>query len=158
MTGIKIDIPKEAPGLERHTTGRSRSDIRPEITVHFTNGIKVKEWFLKNYRSDFSACNYVGNLEDSTSNVAVTGCLEKSDDEIDMRSWCRNTPKTSYVFCYLSWKIKCNRESLQNGSLNKISLATNITNKNAKGVFAFRNSNIFTIVKTRWSDKPYFPS
>ena len=37
-------------------------------------------------------CNYIGHLELSKSNVAVTGCLEKSGDKMDITVLSEHSP------------------------------------------------------------------
>ena len=58
----------------------------PVITVHFANGIKddlVLEEYKINKDSPAS-CNYIGRLRSHPSSVAVTGCMEKPGDRMEI--------------------------------------------------------------------------
>jgi len=87
----KVANPKiadEAPGFEVVTSG-SRSEI-PDITVHFANGITQK-MVLEQYRG--TECNYIGELENTKENVAVTGCLQNPGDKMDITLLSKHSPK-----------------------------------------------------------------
>ena len=58
----------------------------PAITVEFGNGIKddlILEEYKINKKSPPS-CNYIGRLKSHPSSVAVTGCLEKPGDKMEI--------------------------------------------------------------------------
>ena len=58
----------------------SRFDI-PDIEVHFDNGVS-DSMVLEPYST--SACNFIGHLANHVSSVAVTGCLNKPGDKMDI--------------------------------------------------------------------------
>ena len=58
----------------------------PDITVHFTDGIKdalILEEYKINKESPAS-CNYIGRLKRHSSSVAVTGCMDKPGDRMEI--------------------------------------------------------------------------
>ena len=62
-------------------SGYSSRDAIPAIEVHFENGVS-DSMVLEPYAS--SACNFIGRLANRDSNVAVTGCLNKPGDKMDI--------------------------------------------------------------------------
>lgn len=79
---LNVKVTNETPGFDV-TTDNVRSGI-PEITVHFANGINER-MVLDHYgQNDAGSCNYIGYLAESKGNVAVTGCLQKSGDKMDI--------------------------------------------------------------------------
>ena len=82
ISGLNVRMTDETPRFDV-TTDNSRSGI-PEITVHFANGINER-MVLDHYgHNDAETCNYIGYLAESKGNVAVTGCLKKSGDKMDI--------------------------------------------------------------------------
>ena len=58
----------------------------PDITVHFADGIKdalILEEYKINKESP-AACNYIGGLKSHPSTVAVTGCMRKPGDRMEV--------------------------------------------------------------------------
>ena len=58
----------------------------PDITVHFANGIKdaliLEEYKISNESP--ASCNYIGRLKNYPSSVAVTGCMDKPGDRMEI--------------------------------------------------------------------------
>ena len=80
---VNVKMTDETPGFEVTGYDNLRSGI-PEITVHFANGI-TERMVLDHYgQNDAGTCNYIGYLAQSKGNVAVTGCLKKSGDKMDI--------------------------------------------------------------------------
>ena len=58
--------------------GYSRSNI-PEMSVTFENG-ETREMVLEPYSN--SPCNFIGQLKNIRSSLAVTGCMNKAGDKM----------------------------------------------------------------------------
>ena len=116
ILGINIDMSQEAPRFEI-AKRRMRSDL-PEITVHFANGMSER-LVLENYRGYSSPCNYVGNLEITRANVAVTGCLEKPGDKMEITLLSQNSPKHHMFSVDFDGKASVIENPFKNGGLDK---------------------------------------
>ena len=58
----------------------------PDITVHFPDGIR-DGLVLEEYKIDEespASCNYIGRLRNHPSSVAVTGCMDKPGDRMEI--------------------------------------------------------------------------
>jgi len=70
-----------------HVTSSRSVEEAPTIEVMFANGVK-DELVLSHYKMNDDAvigCNYLGHLRSSpSSSVAVTGCLNKPEDRMDV--------------------------------------------------------------------------
>ena len=63
-----------------------KSASPPAISVHFANGIK-DDLILEEYRinkKSSPSCNYIGRLKSHPSSVAVTGCMDKPGDRMEI--------------------------------------------------------------------------
>ena len=66
------------------------------MTVHFTNGI-IDDVILKEYKinqNSPAACNYIGHLKNYDSSIAVTGCLDKPGDRMDVTLLSEHNPNS----------------------------------------------------------------
>ena len=72
----------------------------PTINVFFTNGHE-DELDLKHYRLhelSVEGCNYLGNLRNTpSSSVAVTGCLKKPDDKMEITLISDHSPHKMFA-------------------------------------------------------------
>ena len=70
-----------------HVTSSRSVEEAPTIEVTFPNGVK-DELVLSHYKMNDDAhigCNYIGHLRSSpSSSVAVTGCLNKPGDRMEV--------------------------------------------------------------------------
>ena len=74
-------------------SGHSRSNI-PEMSVTFENG-ETHEMMLEPYSE--SPCNFIGQLKNVDSSVAVTGCMNKAGDKMHITLLAdANTRSTTY--------------------------------------------------------------
>jgi len=83
--------PQGLPSFE--ISGHSRSNI-PEMSVTFENG-ETHEMMLEPYSE--SPCNFIGQLKNVDSSVAVTGCMNKAGDKMHITLLAdANTRSTTY--------------------------------------------------------------
>ena len=66
------------------------------MTVHFSNGI-TDDVILKEYKinkNSPAACNYIGHLKSYDSSIAVTGCMDKPGDRMDVTLLSEHNPNS----------------------------------------------------------------
>lgn len=87
-------IHKGAEKIKFEITASRSIEIPPSISVHFGNGLK-DDLDLTHYKINAAAapgCNYHGHLrsDPSSSSVAVTGCINKPGDRMDVTLISKN--------------------------------------------------------------------
>lgn len=78
LAGVSLSLaaPQGLPSFR--VSGNSRSNV-PEISVTFENG-QTHEMVLEPYSN--SPCKFIGELKNTPSSLAVTGCLNKPGDKM----------------------------------------------------------------------------
>ena len=75
----------------------------PTVRVKFANGLEY-DFDLTHYKMNEASpvgCNYIGRLHgDSTSSVAVTGCLNKPDDRFQVTLLSRHSKDKMFFLDY----------------------------------------------------------
>ena len=82
-------------------TSKNKLEV-PLIKVTFANGVE-DHFDLKHYNPGIGGigCNYLGRLmNDVSSSVAVTGCLDKPGDTLDITMISKNSNYSLFVVDY----------------------------------------------------------